>query len=307
MTAIDVPSETEAPVRCAPWTKSQGVDPIGSMGSHRAYLFVEWPLPWPHDIGEIPDLAELRAELREGGVRLQGLVPLDNDHRRVILYTRGDGPFTRFTARELVAGSTDVITAARLLLAGEGDEVPAGRIDAMVCTHGRRDRCCGSLGTTLAMSLLADPTQLGAGVQARRTSHTGGHRFAPTAMVFPEGTGWAFVDAELLTRVAQRQGPVTDVLPFYRGGAGMSTPRQQVLERAVLAEVGWDLLDWPRSGSEGPDGTVRLHAETPEGPVTWEAEVTEGRVLPVPDCGSPVTAARKTNTEFDLHGLRRLP
>lgn len=283
------------------------MDPIGSMGSPRAYLFVEWPLPWPHDIGEIPELGELREELKATGTRLQGLVPLDDNTRRVILYAGADGPFTRFTGRELLVAPPDVPTAARRLLAGEGDAVPAGRIDLTVCTHGRRDRCCGSMGTTLAVSLLADPTQLGPGVQPRRTSHTGGHRFAPTAMVFPDGTGWAFVDAELLARVAQHQGPVADVLPFYRGSAGMRGPRLQVLERAVLGEVGWDLLDMPRTGTEEADGTVRLQVETPDGPVTWEAEVTEGRVLPVPDCGSPLSAAYKTNTEFDLRGLRRLP
>ena len=50
------------------------------------------------------------------------------------------------------------------------------------------DRCCGSLGTALAQELLADPLQLGDDVRVWRTSHTGGHRFAPTALVLPQGT-----------------------------------------------------------------------------------------------------------------------
>ncbi len=302
MTIVDVAPETEAPLRCAPWTKEQGVDPIGSMGTQRAFLFIEWPLPWPHDLGEIEELGALRPELGAVGCRLQGLVPLDDDRRRVIYYWRDEGPFTRYSARELVVGPDAAVDAARRLLAGEGE--PVTRRQVMVCTHGRRDRCCGSLGTALAMELLADAEVLGAETVARRTSHTGGHRFAPTALVFPEGTGWAFADADLLATVVNRQGAAADVAPFYRGGAGLASSRVQVLERAVLAEVGWDLLDRPRIGSEGPDGAVRLEVEGPDGVEVWEGRVRDGRVLPVPECGAPMAAARKQNTEFVLEDLR---
>ena len=47
----------------------------------------------------------------------------------------------------------------------------------LVCTHGGRDRCCGSDGTRLFQALFPPP-----GVRVWRTSHTAGHRFAPTAI-----------------------------------------------------------------------------------------------------------------------------
>ena len=314
---------TETPVRCAPWTREQGVDPIGSMGIYESFLLVEWPLPWPRDIGEVPALGELHGELAAAGCRLQGVVPSgDSAQRRVVRYFRDSSPFVRFERRELVVAPSEVIAAARHLLADPTGS-PAGgaaagttaapmspspeaAVDVLVCTHGRRDRCCGSMGTELALELAADPDRLGPLARARRTSHTGGHRFAPTAMVLPDGTGWAFADMGLLSQVVQRQGPVGDVLSRYRGCAGMGSPRIQVLERAVLGEVGWDLLDLPRWGSEEPDGTVRLHVERSGATDTWEATVGTGRVLPVPECGAPFGQARKTATEFVVGEVRRL-
>jgi hypothetical protein len=278
---------TETPVRCAPWTREQGVDPIGSMGIYESFLLVEWPLPWPRDIGEVPALGELRGELAAAGCRLQGVVPPgDSAQRRVVRYFRDSSPFVRFERRELVVAPSEVIAAARQLLAdptgaqtgapagdapagdtATGDaatgDAAAGRtaapvdpspeavVDVLVCTHGRRDRCCGSMGTELALELVADPDRLGPLARARRTSHTGGHRFAPTAMVLPDGTGWAFADMD-------------------------------------------------------PDGTVRFHVERSGATDTWEATVGTGRVLPVPECGAPVGAARKTATEFVVGEVRRL-
>lgn len=86
----------------------------------------------------------------------------------------------------------------------EADEPGGGPIDVLICTHGRRDVCCGKFGTALA--LRAEKVLRGTGVRIRRTSHLGGHRFAPTALVLPEGTLWAFADDDLLVRLIERSG-----------------------------------------------------------------------------------------------------
>ena len=65
--------------------------------------------------------------------------------------------------------------------------------DVLVCGHGSRDRCCGSRDA-LALTALAQ------GHPVRRTSHLGGHRFAPTALLLPEGTAWGSLDDALLDR-----------------------------------------------------------------------------------------------------------
>lgn len=51
----------------------------------------------------------------------------------------------------------------------------------LVCTNGRRDRCCAKFGVAVARAL-ADQ-----GLDVWQTTHLGGHRFAPTLLQLPAG------------------------------------------------------------------------------------------------------------------------
>jgi hypothetical protein len=301
---VTTPVVAPAGPLCAQWAREQEVDPIGSIGSYRCFLLVEWPLPWPRDLSDVPALAPLAAQVAAAGGRLQALVPSEGGATRAVLYDAGDGPFTRYARRETSGPAGDLVARASALLASrhEATPAPAAARDVLVCTHGSRDRCCGSLGTQLERRLAANGGLPGAGLW--RTSHTGGHRFAPTALVFPEGTGWGFLDEATLSRVVTRSGPVGAVLPHYRGCAGLESGAVQTLERAVLAEVGWSLLDQERSGSVDGD-EVRLLVRGPEGEREWTGTVEEGRTLPVPGCGVPLDPNGKTSTELVVREVRR--
>jgi len=222
----------------------------------------------------------------------------------VIAYQWPTDMGARFERTELVVDPGEVVAAA---LAIGGEPPSTGDVtDVLVCTHGRRDRCCGSLGTTLAQELLADPPQLGEDVRVWRTSHTGGHRFAATAIVLPQGTAWAFCDRAALRRIVQKDGPMDDLLPRYRGCGGMASPAVQALERAVLAEIGWPLFDMPRRGAELGSDRVELVVEEPSGtPAVWEAIVRVDREVAVPDCGWPIELASKTERQLVVEGLGR--
>jgi len=238
-------------------------------------------------------------------MRMQGLVPSSSSSQRhVIAYMWPVTDGARFERFELLVDPSEVVDAALAVL-GEPARTD-GTTDVLVCSHGRRDRCCGSLGTSLAQELISDPRPLGEQVRVWRTSHTGGHRFAATAIVLPHGTAWAFCDAELLERVAQREGPIESLLWRYRGCSGLSSPAVQVLERAVLNEMGWPLFDMSRRGNElgqdrvefVVDDVVRGHS------VVWEATVRVAREVLIPDCGLPIELAEKTEPLFVLDDLR---
>ena len=290
---------------CSSWARDQHVDPIGTAGCHRGYLLIEWPLPWPRDLSEDPALAPVVALVRSAGMRLQGLVPvLAGGPSHVITYRWPANGGARFERAELVVDPVEVVAAALAILDEplSADET----VDVLVCTHGRRDRCCGSLGTALAQELLADSRQLGENVRVWRTSHTGGHRFAATALVLPQGTAWAFCDKAALARIVQRSGPMDDLLPRYRGCGGMASPAVQALERAVLREVGWSLLAMARRGAELGDDRTELVVEDPTGErVVWEAIVRVEREVPVPSCGLAMELSTKTEPQLVVECLRR--
>ncbi|HEX6422925.1 MAG TPA: sucrase ferredoxin [Acidimicrobiales bacterium] len=309
-------------LRCAGLTRAAGVDPAGTAGSYRALAVVEVPLPWPADIAEHPELAPAAEALARAGARLQGVVPDPSrgpgDDRLVLSFSRPPGPFDRYRAvawRVPAAAVGDALAALAASVAagtagpppspavavGRGDD--AGR-HVLVCTHGRRDACCGSLGTRLAAVLPG----FGAGVRVWRTSHTGGHRFAPTAVLLPEGTAWAHLDLDTLVGIADRTLAVDEAARRYRGCTGLDGPEVQAAEREALRRIGWAWLDHRRSGTvavrDGDRTLVRIDATAPDGGrVAFEAAVEVARVLPVPDCGRPLAEARKTARELRVVGF----
>lgn len=79
----------------------------------------------------------------------------------------------------------------------------------LICTHGSRDACCGTLGgklykNLLEQDLLQQKTDSGIPV-IWQTSHLGGHRFAPTILQFPSALISAFVETE---EIVQSQIPI---------------------------------------------------------------------------------------------------
>ena len=291
-------------LRCSVWARERQVDPIGTAGSYSGFLLVEWPLPWPRDVSEIPELEALAPAARKAGVRVQAVIPdQESSQPRVMLYTWDAGKGA-YSGAEAPAGPDAAETCLALLEGGS----PTGTVaiqatDVLVCGHGRRDRCCGSLGTSLEMAV-ASSGILGPGVRVWRTSHTGGHRFAPTAVVLPEGTAWAYLDEETLRRVVAREGDFADLAGHYRGCTGLPGPAAQAVEREALRQVGWNLLDQPRRAENADEGVTRLVASDPSGATrSWEGRVVTTRLLAVPRCGEVVTDQDKTEPELAVEGL----
>lgn len=301
--------------RCSGFARSEDLDPAGTAGTYRGYAVLEVPLPWPNEITDHPEVAPAAAALSAAGIRVQGVVPdpaRSPSLRRMVTFVQPDGHFGGYHAGEWSVAAGDV-PAALVALAESATgptadpDLPATRVaeaaDAgrhvLVCTHGKRDACCGALGTRLAASLPG----LGAGVTVWRTSHTGGHRFAPTALLLPEGTAWAYLDLDSLVGISDRTLDLAEAARRYRGCTGLDGPEVQAAEREALRTVGWSWLDHRRSGHvverDGDRAWVRLEARAAGGIRTaFEATVEVTRRVPVPDCGKPIAEARKTAPEL---------
>lgn len=308
MTALERPPLPHDPAfRCAPWTRALGVDPIGSAPEVGALVLVEWPLPWPQDVSEIPELA---AATGVPGLRVMTVVPQSVD--------RGDGLLRvvhrRRTGTNRLEGVDHQVARAELgeLLATLAAEPGSAHLElrsalgasppeVLVCAHGRRDACCGRWGTLLHVELAARWSE----VRVWRCSHTGGHRFAPTAITLPDGRAWAYADADLLDRVVRRTGEVAHLAPRDRGTTGLD-PWAQVVERAVLQHLGWSWLDaGPAVASTevSPDGRAAAVELTWDGgSATGEVEIT--RDVPVLVCGQPPEQATKTSPDYALRSFR---
>lgn len=313
------PSQTgdELALRCSPFHAATGTDPVGTAGCYDAFLVVELRRPWDHDVSTMWPFAELGASgpcLVAGDGRTwrpmaidpsgdpDGLVGVEVWERSST--TDGDdivtGPYRhrswRVAPDELVALGGSLLAGEPLAgrsgpaaaTASDSDASP-GANALLVCTHGGRDVCCGSLGTSLAKELEAS-------IPVRRCSHTGGHRFAPTAITFPDGYGWAHLDAAAAHRVADRSGPIDAVIGHCRGSSLFAAGPAQVADRAVFGAVGWAWAEATRRVVV-PDGPPPAVPGDPAVEVVVTGRLADGSevghavtvdvadLVPTPDCG----------------------
>ena len=285
--------------RCATWTAAQGFDPIGSATRFDRLVTVEVPQPWPADVADMDWVAPLDVPT---GTRVQAIVADVGRIDGSVLLTRWErGTGARLQGIDWLVPAADVPSALAALVAGteptgEATEAPA---EVLVCGHGTRDRCCGGAGTRLMVEARAAL----AGVRVRRTSHLGGHRFAPTALTLPDGRMWAFLDAEIVTGIVARTLPPAEAREFYRGNVALD-PWAQVVEGEVLAECGWGAADFDELDSttevDGDRASVRL-AWTSGGIADHRSGTVEIVTrYPVLQCGLEPAEAKKDSPEYRL-------
>lgn len=313
----------EIPARCSPLTRSLGADPIGAVGGGASFLLVELPLPWPKDIGDEPRLTRLQqAVATEGRLgrrwRVQAVIgdQSSGETARLIAYDLPAGSFRRYRHREMLV-APDQVEQAAIDMIGPGRPerdnpyLAAPAEEFLLCTHGSRDACCGTLGAALWRDTSRDGLLDAVGGRLWRTSHTGGHRFAPTGVHLPSGTSWAWLDAALLSKIVSRQVAVDDIIGHYRGSSAAASLPEQVVERAIFAKVGWAWLDHHRTfrtvEADGNEVTVEVGYTDPGGGAgTYRGVTRLAGNAPVPDCGRPVSEARKSTPVVALTSLEHV-
>lgn len=312
-------------LRCAPFHRDQHVDPIGNAAGYDGYLVVDVAPPWDREVTDQEPLRSIvggqsSAAVSADGSRWRPLARVPDPglvarglrrvtaHRATVADLDGlelTGPFER---REWVLPAERVVALGRAVLGLEpldgddpiGDDEISGALvapevagsDLLICTHGRRDQCCGSLGTTVHELL----GQLWAGSAAparrQRISHTGGHRFAPTSITLPDGYLWSHLDAEAADRLVRRVDPPEAFALNCRGCSLFPSPARQIADRAGLIEVGWEWADAPRGFQLAAFDratmatTVRVTAVLTGAAVrSFDVTAVPDRQVPTPTCG----------------------
>lgn len=300
MTTLEVTTEDD--LRCSVQTAALGEHPGGSAGFARRVLLVELPLPWPKKIDQHELLAGL--ELGDKTIKLLGIRASEAttlDQHRVICWERTE-PFQGYQRAETIVDRSSLVSTVQALAEAGPDtiaepaDVDPSTQDLLICTHGTRDRCCGQLGTRLHSELrdAFSPT-----VRVWRTSHTGGHRFAPTGIHFPHGTTWSTLTAELTAAIVEQTCPTAGLEPHFRGNLGIQGRPAQIAEGASFLAQGWAWLDDERTvdtESAGDDTVATVRSASHSATVTMR----QHDALPVPTCGEDIDASTKATPQFRI-------
>jgi hypothetical protein len=173
---------------------------------------------------------------------------------------------------------------AAALLDGGTPGVPLDHPLFVVCTHGKRDRCCAKYGRPLYDSLKGkvDPAWVW------QSTHVGGDRFAGNVVVLPEGLYYGRVEDDDLDPLLDLYFGGRICLDRYRGRS-TQTFVVQAAERALREETGLTGIadvSLERVERSGEGWRVFLRAEGRLRSVDVESELADEAVYLT--CGSLV-------------------
>jgi len=306
-------------LRCAAVSRLVDDELAGSAPA-RDHVFVEVPPPWPSDWR---DASGYPASMKDALHRLEGEYGIEvKDHLilpegptvpgrvRFLAYLLPAGPASRLARHEYLAPPDLLGDLAAAVLGPSGDlrpfaryRVSAGDVrDYFVCTHGSRDACCGRLGVPIYQTLRRHAALSAGRLRVWRTSHIGGHRFAPTLVELPTGRYWGHLDSDLTDLLATRGAPPSALAGAYRGRM-LVAPLAQPVERRLFLDRGWAWDEVPieatievgdrhygdRSQPSGPveSALVTLaHGQPADGPPDrLVARVVTDGTIPTAGCG----------------------
>jgi hypothetical protein len=220
--------------RCAVLARAVDEPLAGTAPVAARWACLEHPGAWPMSVEAHPDPA-VAAFVRRATAAGWRVLLIRRPGRR----TR-PGPTRLLLADTTTAQATTLMIDGPGALAGvalpaAGEPLPGRQMTEaplLVCTHGRRDRCCAIDGRRLAVELV------GAGEpEVWECTHLGGHRFAPTALVLPTGYLYGRLDPTTAS-TARKAAAAGEVEPALCRGRSTWSPVGQVAELAVRAATG---------------------------------------------------------------------
>jgi hypothetical protein len=222
--------ENDVTATCAYLAALYGDRLTGTATEATGYVLLEHEGPWGKNTltesGLHPsEVAVVKRLMRETGIMVQLISPPPG-RAPAHAYLAGDPADGRpaWLASAAVRGFGDLQHLDfAALAAGErsaGTEPVAGPL-YVICANEQSDPCCGRTG----YRLFAAAEEV-AGGRARRTSHVGGHKFAPNLIAFPYALFFGRVDPMLAPDLidAFERGDI--YLDKYRGRAAYSLPTQ---------------------------------------------------------------------------------
>jgi hypothetical protein len=274
---------------CSDNSRTLREDIIGSAANYQTYILVECPPPWASEAFDskwVPsNLKNLVEEAKRARLPIKFLLIANNlshksDSTTLLIYQRKEGLGSGYRKQEYNLPNIEQAAplVKRWLLGNVHDfevETSVER-DILVCAHGSHDRCCARYGapfyfyaSEIISNLYPDT------VRIWKTTHFGGHRFAPTAIDLPDGRYYGALEPDTFKAILTRSGNVECLNQVYRGSSVLP-PEIQVLERELILRYGWDWFSYKVAGRmvevnedktnilaeltfEKPDGSIYCH------------------------------------------------
>lgn len=280
---------------CSDDSRKVGEDIVGTATNNQTYVLIECPPPWNSDAFSsrwVPDNLRLlvkEAKQAKLPIRFQ-LIANDLSHKvdstTLLIYHQEEGGGKGYSKREFKLEDIEQAAATiKKWLWGKNlkYEIDATTTrDILVCTHGSHDKCCARYGNPFYFHAKETISSLDLdNVRIWKSSHFGGHRFAPTMIDLPEGRYYGNLDQESFKSVLTLTGNISRFKDIYRGW-GILPRSIQIVERELILRYGWDWFNYKAAGriveesTDKSDVLAELTFEKPDGSVyTYQAKLVK--------------------------------
>ena len=177
---------------------------FGTAPNYKIWVLIEYRLPWRKKAVTDNELSEnLQAHLstlmeKNPDLQILFIKQKANSHPSINIFIARLG-IQSTLSRIILTSHADMLNISNdQIINGHPDEIIVNEPHFFVCTNGTRDVCCSKFGLPVYQSL----TEI-AGENAWQCSHIGGHRFAPTMLVFPLGIALGRVQPDDIPDVIQ--------------------------------------------------------------------------------------------------------
>lgn len=242
---------------CSDNSRQAAEDMIGTASNHQTYILVECPPPWDSEALNskwVPEnLQVLIKEVKRKKLPITFLLIANNLSHKInsttlLFYEKKEGLSNGYQKLEFKLENIEQVAAVvrkwlRNELSNYTGEKSVTR-DILVCTHGSHDKCCSRYGNPFYFHAMASIFSSALdNVRLWRSSHFGGHRFAPTAIDFPDGRYYGALEQESFKSILTRSGDIKCLNKVYRGW-GFLPNAIQALERELILCYGWDWFNY---------------------------------------------------------------
>ena len=283
---------------CSDYSRKIGEEIIGSATNYQTYILVECPTPWMSEAFNskwIPDnLRVLVAEVQRSKLPIRFLLIANDDSHRVkettlLIYQKQEGLSHGYRKQEFKLPNIEQVAGVvrKWLSGGNPDFQVENSVtrDILICTHGSHDQCCARYGNPFYFHAKNTISELQFDhVRIWRSSHFGGHRFAPTAIDLPEARYYGVLNQESFKSILTRTGDIQILHKVYRGW-GILPYVLQVLEREMIFSQGWNWFNNKVAGKileQSMDNNTMLAELTYENPAgsvyTYQAKLVKDTV-----------------------------
>jgi hypothetical protein len=266
--------EQSKPFFCSELSRRSAEKTFGTASVGAVWLLLEYPHGWGRKAFEESALSDaVKNHLKDtlARVKFSRLLFVKTDRARrdermnlFVVRCREREPFV---ARLRVKDYEDV-RSLDLAAVASGRDLQGGELTDgplyLVCTHGRRDKCCAKFGIPVFNTLrdcLGESDCAGESVW--QSSHVGGDRFAANLVCFPHGLFYAHTTEESAKQIVSEYRAGRVVLDKFRGRAcylGFT----QAAEFFARNETGLTEI-----------GALRFRSSAPEGPSAWRVRFVE--------------------------------